>query len=147
MFSRAYKYADVAGYLIYRLTGNSVTTFPSACSTGIIDIKERCWREKIMKMLGVRREQFFELVSPGSVVGSLTGDAAAGVGLPKGIPVVGGGGDGQCASLGAGVVCEGRASLNLRTAVVSALYSNEYKPGKVYRSMCGYIRTGHKKRR
>jgi sugar (pentulose or hexulose) kinase len=139
LFSRTYKYVDVGGYLIYRLTGNNVTTLPSACPMGIIDIKEHCWSEEIMQILGVQRAQFFDLVSPGSVVGSLTGDAAAEVGLPEGIPVVGGGGDGQCASLGAGVVGEGQASLNLGTAVVSQLCSNEYKPGKAYRSMCGCI--------
>jgi sugar (pentulose or hexulose) kinase len=139
VFDRTYKYTDVGGYLIYRLTGNSVTTFPSACPMGIVDIKKRCWSGDIMKLLGVRREQFFDLVSPGSVVGGLTKDAAAEVGLPKGIPVVGGGGDGQCASVGAGVVGEGRASLNLGTAVVSQLCSNEYKPGKAYRSMCGCL--------
>jgi xylulokinase len=139
VFDLTNKYVDVAGYLIYRLTGNSVTTFPSACPMGIIDIKARCWSEEIMEMLGVRREQFFDLVAPGSVVGGLTRDAATEVGLPEGIPVVGGGGDGQCASLGAGVVGEGRASLNLGTAVVSELYSNEYKPGEAYRSMCGCV--------
>ncbi|MBN2324994.1 MAG: FGGY-family carbohydrate kinase [Spirochaetes bacterium] len=137
LFKRTYKYVDVGGYLLYRFTGNGVTSFPSACPMGIVDIKEHRWSEEIMLLLGVQREQFFDLVSPGTVAGGLTAEAAAAVGLPEGIPVVAGGGDGQCASIGAGVVGEGRASLNLGTAVVSQLCSNKYKPGKAYRSMCG----------
>lgn len=139
LFQSVYKYLDVAAYLNLKLTGRFITTWPSACPMGIVDISKLCWSREILDLLDVKEEQFCELTAPGSIVGTLNKETASLLGLPGGVPVVGGGGDGQCAALGAGVIEEGRASLNLGTAVVSELYSQEYTPGEPYRSMCGCV--------
>jgi xylulokinase len=106
---------------------------------GFLNMENLCWDNEIMSLIGVREDQFCELAAPGEIVGEITKKAAALLGLPEGIPVAGGGGDGQCAALGAGVVEEGRASLNLGTAVVSGLYSKKYVTGDTFRAMCGCI--------
>ena len=60
-----------------------------------------------------------DLVRPGGLIGSVTAQAAAATGLLPGTPVIAGGGDGQCAGTGAGVLTPGRAYVNLGTAMVS----------------------------
>ena len=60
-------------------------------------------------------------------------------GLPPGLPVVGGAGDGQAAGLGANVTEAGRAYLNLGTALVSGTYSDDYAWGREFRTLAGPI--------
>ncbi len=80
-------------------------------------------------------DQFSELVEPGSVIGLVTPEAAQATGLPSGLPVVAGAGDGQCAGLGANATGDGRAYLNLGTAVVSGAMSKEYLTDRAFRTL------------
>jgi xylulokinase len=139
VFDGIYKILDVFAYLAWRFTGRFVTTWPSANPMGLLAMQNLIWSKEILELVGLREDQLCELVAPGEIVGGLTKEAAAQLDLPEGIPVAGGGGDGQCAALGAGVVEEGRASLNLGTAVVSELHSNEYIIGDTFRTMCGCV--------
>lgn len=139
IFDRTYKFLDVYAYLTLKLTGRLVTTWSSACPFGLLDMRKLCWSREVMEIIGVREDQFPELVSPGEVVGKLSRKAASLTGVAEGTPVIGGGGDGQCAALGAGVVEEGCASLNLGTAVVSELFSEEYVVGDTFRTLCGCV--------
>jgi xylulokinase len=139
IFDQIFKILDVHAYLAWKLTGRFVTTWASACPLGLIDMYKLCWSKEIMGLLGLREEQLCELIPPGEIIGGLTKEAALLLGLPEGIPVVGGGGDGQCAALGAGVIEEGFASINLGTAVVSELYSPKYIIGETFRTLCGCI--------
>jgi len=134
-----HRITGVYAYLAWKLTGRMVTTWASACPFGLLDMSKLYWSKEVMDIIGVKEEQFPELVPPGEVVGRLTKEAASLLGLPEGIPVAGGGGDGQCAALGAGVVEEGYASLNLGTAVVSEFYSPEYVVGDTFRTLCGCV--------
>ena len=136
IFEQTHKILDVYAYLAWKLTGQLVTTWASACPLGLLDMSKLCWSKEVMEIIGVREEQFPELCPPGEVVGTLTREAASLLGLPEGVPVAGGGGDGQCAALGAGVVEEGYASLNLGTAVVSEFFSPEYVTGLTFRTLC-----------
>ncbi|MBE0477674.1 FGGY-family carbohydrate kinase, partial [Candidatus Aerophobetes bacterium] len=139
IFEQTHKFLDVYAYLAWKLTGRLVTSFASACPLGLLDMSKLCWSKQVMEIIGVREEQFPELCPPGEVVGTLTREAASLLGLLEGVPVVAGGGDGQCAALGAGVVEEGYASLNLGTAVVSEFFSPEYVTGKTFRTLCGCV--------
>ena len=72
---------------------------------------------------------------PGTVIGAVSEQAAASTGLSRGTPVVAGGGDGQAAGLGVNALGGGRAYLNLGTAVVGGIYSQEYRIGNAWRTM------------
>ena len=106
---------------------------------GLVNMEDLCWDDEILNIIGLKEEQLCGLKAPGEIVGEVTKESAAALGLPEGIPVAGGGGDGQCAALGAGVVEEGRASLNMGTAVVSELYSEKYVTDDTFRTLCGCV--------
>src|SRR6201989_1686425 len=78
-------------------------------------------------------------MSPGPVIGELSPAAAEQLGLPAGLPVVGGAGDGQSAGLGANATRPGAAYLNLGTAVVAGSMSERYAWDRAFRTGVRHI--------
>jgi xylulokinase len=68
-------------------------------------------------------------------MGEVTPEAAAETGLAAGTPIVAGGGDGQCAGTGAGLIAPGAAYVNLGTAVVSGSFGAAYAHDRAFRTM------------
>ena len=60
-----------------------------------------------------------------------------------GTPIVAGGGDGQAAGLGTGVLGPGRAYLNLGTASVSGVYGRDYATDPAFRTMTSLSGEGY----
>lgn len=133
--SRTHKFLDVHAFLVHRLTGAFRTSLACADPMGLIDMQADTWAEDLIEELGLRVDQFADLVPPGTVIGHVSDTAAAATGLPAGLPVVAGAGDGQCAGLGANATAEGRAYLNLGTAVVSGAISTDYLTDRAFRTL------------
>ena len=130
---------DVHGYLVHRLTGEWITSVSSADSLGLIDIRTGEYSPGILEQVGLTTQQLSRVVPPGEQLGVLSTDAAAELGLPFGIPIISGSGDGQSAGLGAGIITEGQAYLNLGTGLISGTVSHSYTPSLAYRAMAGTV--------
>jgi xylulokinase len=128
---------DVAGYLVQKLTGEWVTSWACADPLGLVNLQRFDYDDGLLEMAGVDRNKVSRLLPPGAIAGGLTAAVAAQLGLPKGLPVVVGAGDGQSAGLGCNVTREGRAYLNIGTGTVSGVYAETYKHDKAYRTMGG----------
>jgi sugar (pentulose or hexulose) kinase len=126
---------DVHAALVWRLTGRRATSWAAADPTGLVDMQTRGWSQPLLDLLGLAAEDMPELVAPGEVIAGLDDAAASATGLPAGLPVVAGAGDGQCAGLGAGIVAPGRAYLNLGTAIVSGVLSEHYATDGAFRTL------------
>ena len=137
--SRVGKVVDVHGFLVHKLTGEWVTSWASADPLGLVDMSTFDYDDSLLSAVGLDRSQLCELRAPGSVLGQLRDDVAAQLGLPPGLPVVAGAGDGQCAQLGTGVTSPGRAYLNLGTGIVSGTYSPHYSHGMEYRTLSAAV--------
>jgi xylulokinase len=79
------------------------------------DIGQRKWSDEVAAALGFPIGRLPTLVPATAIVGKLGHVAAEKLGLPDGVPIVAGGGDGQCAAVGAGVVVPGRVMVNIGT--------------------------------
>ncbi len=139
VLERTAKVVDVQAFLVKQLTGEWRTSWACADPLGLVDMQTFDWSEAVLDLVGLERGQLCELAAPGAVMGELRSDVAQELGLPAGIPVVGGAGDGQSAGLGANVTTPGRAYLNLGTAVVSGTYSDDYAWGREFRTLSGPI--------
>jgi sugar (pentulose or hexulose) kinase len=137
LFDGAPLVLDVHGFLVLRLTGRFRTSLPSADPLGLVDMQAGDWSPEVLALAGLDREQVPEIVPAGSEIGVLTEQAANVCGLPAGLPVLGGAGDGQAAGLGAGLRDPRRAYLNLGTAVVSGVFSAGYRTSMAFRTMAG----------
>jgi xylulokinase len=139
LFKSTPRVLDVHAYLSHRLTGRFATSWGCADPMGLFDMRRNCWNTNLIEAIGLRVEQFPEAFPVGTLIGKILPDAARLSGLPAGLPLVAGIGDGQAAGLGVGAARPGEAYLNLGTAVVSGAYSDHYLVNPAFRTMYGGI--------
>lgn len=103
-FKRAYKWLDVKDYLICRCTGQFTMTEDSAFGTLIYDTRKghEGWSRQMCEMFGVNMEHLPRIIKSTDAAGELSEKAADELGLSKGTPVFGGGGDSSLIGVGAG---------------------------------------------
>ena len=99
-------------YVVLRLTGQLTSEVSSASATGLLAMHTRTWDEGLLELAGITEDQLPEVHSVTATVG-LGAAAAEACGLPVGLPVVLGAGDGPLANIGAGAMTPGVAALTL----------------------------------
>lgn len=143
VFARTHKYLDVAGYLVHALTGNYHTGMGCVDPMGLFDMQASAWDASILDYLGLSIDQMPVAFPPGAVIGHVSDAAAQATGLPVGLPVVAGVGDGQSGGLGVGVVHPGMAYLNLGTAVVSGRHADRFVTDTAFRTSYAGVAGGY----
>jgi len=88
-------------YIVARLTGRIATDYSDASATNAYDISKKAWSSDLLKAASIPSKLFPDAQRSSTVVGSV--QSTDGVDL-EGVPVVLGGGDGACATVGAGVI-------------------------------------------
>jgi len=139
VFARVYKYLDVHSFLVHRLTGFYRTGWGCADPTGMFDIQNNCWAETLLSEVGIGTNQLPEVYPPGTIIGTIIPAVAEACGLPAGLPVVAGIGDGQAGGLGVNITSPGDAYLSLGTSVISGTYSDQYVFNPAFRTMTSGI--------
>jgi len=134
IFQRMHKVLDVHAFLVQRLTGEYRTSVASADPMGLFDMQSGAWAQEVLQPLGVSVELMPLAFPPGTLIGEVTPSAAALTGLPAGLEVIAGLGDGQAGGLGANVTRPGEAYLNLGTAVVSGTLTSAYLTERTFRT-------------
>jgi len=132
---RAHKILDVHAFLVHRLTGCYRTSPACADPTGLIDMQTGAWSQAVLDACGLREDQLCELVPVGSEIGRVSAEAASATGLPAGLPLIAGLGDGQSAGLGANITTPNRAYLNLGTCIIGGFFSPGYLCDLAFRTM------------
>lgn len=112
IYSRTHKILSAKDYIIYRMTGKCYMDYSNASATNAMDIGAFQWSEEILRAADVDGGMFPELTDSVTVAGEVDDKIARETGLAKGTLIVVGGGDGQCASVGAGSVSEGKAYIS-----------------------------------
>jgi xylulokinase len=106
VFAKARHILLAKDYVAFRLTGVLATDPSDASSTNAYDQGAGCWSDEILAAAGVERSLFPEIVPSTTVIGTVSSAAARESGIPRGTPVVMGGGDGPMGALGAGIIDE-----------------------------------------
>ena len=134
LYAKTYKVLGSKDYCNLMLTGNMVTDHSYASGSGIYDLVKNGYDEEYILASGIRRDLLPDLVHSHDVIGHLTSEAAASLGLTPEVKVVSGGVDNSCMALGARGIENGRAYISLGSsswiAVVSdtPLVDEEKKP-------------------
>jgi sugar (pentulose or hexulose) kinase len=136
IFAKTACFADVQCYLAHRLTGGPFRTgCLSADSFGIYDIVERQWSPLLLDAIDLSADRLPATIPPGTLLGTVNRQAANETGVPEGLPIFTGGGDGAYAGLGTDCTRTDRAYVNLGTAVVSGAWSPEYRYDRAWRTL------------
>ncbi len=139
LFARIARVLDVHAFLAYHLTGRFATSWGCADPMGLFDMPRQAWDARLIEAAGLSVAQFPEALPPGALVGELTAAAARATGLPQGLPLFAGLGDGQAAGLGVCAAQPGESYLNLGTAVITGTYSPDYRVDPAFRTMFGGV--------
>ncbi|MEN3011190.1 MAG: xylulokinase [Candidatus Bipolaricaulaceae bacterium] len=122
VYAKTYKFLQAKDFVVHRLTGAWVTDFSDAGGTGVFDLVSKEWASPLLRALEIEEEKLPDPVPSTTVVGAVTQPASRATGIPEGTPVVIGGGDGVCATAGAGLVGAGEGYVYLgASAWVAAL--------------------------
>ncbi|MGD0038914.1 MAG: FGGY family carbohydrate kinase [Candidatus Dormibacteria bacterium] len=99
---------------------------------GLMDIRNMEWSQELCKDWGMPMDKLPQLVGSGWKVGGIDEYTHERTGLTVGMPICTGGGDQQCAAIGAGVIEEGLCEVTFGTAGVSVAHLNspKYDPTK-----------------
>jgi xylulokinase len=126
------KFLHAKDFVVCRLTGRTCTDYSDASGMNLLDIGALRWSEEMLDAAEISPSLLPDLLESTAVAGKVTAEAAAASGLAEGTPVVIGGGDGACATCGAGVVSEGDAYICLGTSAWMATASRAplFDPGQ-----------------
>jgi xylulokinase len=105
-------------YVRFRMTGAYATDRAGAGGTLFLDLATRDWSDRVLQALDVPRELLSQTHEGTEITGRLEAGAAAVLGLPAGIPVVGGGGDQAAQAVGVGAVTPDVSALTVGTSGV-----------------------------
>jgi sugar (pentulose or hexulose) kinase len=117
----------VMDYFGALLTGRAPVTDPTcAASGGVLDVGAGTWDAAMVKALGLPRALFPEVRRSGDLLGGLTAEAAARMGLPEGLPAFVGIGDNQASFLGSVSRREDMALVNVGTGGQVTAYTDTF---------------------
>lgn len=127
VYANTTKILQSNSFIVYRLTG-VITQDPSqGYGLNCYVMKNGTWDFALCKELGVEPAFLPDIVPCHQVVGSVTAQAAQQTGLLAGTPVVAGGLDAACGTLGAGVIHPGETQEQGGQAGGMSLCMNAYK--------------------
>jgi len=113
-------------YIRYKLTGEYATEVSDASGTGLFNVKDRRWSDKLLSLLEVDRKKLPPVFESTEQTGKVDRRVAADLGLDE-IPVAGGGGDAVIQTTGMGIIKEGVTGTIIGTAGIVAMGLSQYR--------------------
>ena len=127
-WDRTHKFLSGHSYVVMRLTGVYSQDYTVASMSGLFDSKDLRWDEGLVDLAGISMDKLPPVCPAHKVVGEITGEAAAEVGLAPGTPVVAGCCDAVASMLSAGVTENGESVFFYGTTGVLVICTDELKP-------------------
>ena len=115
-FSRIAKIMLPKDYIAYRLTGVFSTDYSDASGMLLLDVEHKRWSKEMLDICGIEENMLPQLFESYEVTGTLRGDVADELGLPRDTKVIAGAGDNAAAAIGTGTVRNGQCNLSLGTS-------------------------------
>ncbi|MEM1568825.1 MAG: FGGY-family carbohydrate kinase [Thermofilaceae archaeon] len=106
-YAKTWKFLDVKGYLLHRLTGRAVITVDEASITWLVDTRNPLavdWSRSLVELFGLDLSKLPEIVKPTEIVGELKPEVSGELGLSGRVKVVAGCGDVPATAVGSGAV-------------------------------------------
>jgi xylulokinase len=118
IFASTKKFVDAKDFVIYKLTGNTVTSVDIAVIWWLLDTRnnKNIWDEKLCKYADINPNQLCDVMPSAAIAGYITKVASKKTGLIEGTPIVNGAGDLAAAALGSAAIDDGEMHISLGTS-------------------------------
>lgn len=113
-------------YIAYKLSGIFATDVSDASGTLYFDVKNRCWSDEMIDILGIKKEMLPEVFESYEVIGNLTDNMKNILGVDYDIKIVIGGGDQAVGAVGTCTVNDEDINLSLGTSGVVFKASSKF---------------------
>jgi len=111
LYERVASISMIGDWILAKLSGVIATDPSNGGTTGIFSLEKRDWSPEMAEKVGIKSDIFPQTLEPGTVMGTVTTQAANETGLSVSTKVVMGGGDVQLGAAGLGVVKEGQVAI------------------------------------
>lgn len=108
VYKRTYRFLQSNGYIALQLTGEYTQDKSNGYAHFFYDMEQCCYNGYMAEKMGIDLDKFPPICNSHQVIGEITRRAAEETGLAPGTPVVAGGLDAACGTLGAGVYRPGQ---------------------------------------
>ncbi len=107
VYNNTKKILQSNSFIAYRLTGEMTQDVCQGYAYQCFDMQKACWDKEMCDLLGIDMNLLPDIYPCHQVIGTVTDAASLLTGLAAGTPVVAGGLDAACGTLGAGVIHSG----------------------------------------
>ncbi|MBN1486641.1 MAG: xylulose kinase [Anaerolineae bacterium] len=126
IYEKTNKFLLTQEFILHRLGADGYPEdWSNGSLQGLMEIETFKWSQELINDAQLNSDQLPDLVPSAKMVGRITKEAAELTGLAEGTPLVTGGGDQQCAGIGAGVIADGLCEVTLGTAGVSLCFMDK----------------------
>jgi gluconokinase len=129
------KFGSIKDYAFMLLTGHWVIDRSIASGSGLYNQLALEWDKELMQFLGIAADSLPEVV-PTTYSRPLSAEAARRTGLPSGLPIVIGAGDGVLVNVGIGAVQPGQMSATIGTSGAVRILSDRPRTDEKGRTWC-----------
>ena len=126
LFAKIRKIMLPKDYINYKLTGVHSCDYSDASGMLLLDVRNKCWSEEMLKICSVSKDMMPLLFESSDVTGTLKADVAAELGLSSNVKVVAGAGDNAAAAIGTGTVGNGKCNISLGTSGTIFISSSKF---------------------
>ena len=125
-FMRISKIMLPKDYINYKLTGVHCSDYSDASGMLLLDVKNKCWSNEMLKICGITKNQMPTLFESYDIVGTISPDVALQLGLNPNTKVVAGAGDNAAAAIGTKTVSDGMCNISLGTSGTVFISSDDF---------------------
>ena len=100
-------------FINYKLTGNKVVEHNWALESGLLNINNKQWDNKLLELFQIDEKWLPDIKESSKIIGEVTNEAADATGLLSGTPVVAGVADHVSSAFTAGVIEEGDLNIKI----------------------------------
>lgn len=125
----------VAGKLAGLKGGEAFYDYTYVTFTGLFDVHKMKYSEELAEIFKLPLDKMPKIVKPWEIIGELVSEEASKLGLPKGIPIAAGAGDGMACTFGAGLTQPGLCLDIAGTASAFYVSTDKLVPDTRYKTL------------
>ncbi len=126
LFNKISKIMLPKDYINYILTGIHSCDYSDASGMLLLDVKNKCWSQKMLDICDISEKQLPSLYESFEVTSTIKTEIAEKFGLSPETVVVAGAGDNAAAAIGTGTIGNGNCNISIGTSGTVFISSNEF---------------------